>query len=208
MLQSFLLSFCFVVCSSRQMPCCPGLLWGAAHVKRLEELMTRQILVPSYSIFLSRFFCFSILVQCLIVQGFLWQEQTSIIASLTVLSYGTSPSRAVPSEHLEELLIRQILVPSYGIFHSNLLHPERLLDGALCFFHWQIFVTDQRSAQVVSPVNRWPLQRQEKNYLLLAGIECGLPSCKSDVLPLDHGLPLRLNLSIKKKHLIENYFKK
>jgi len=26
--------------------------------------------------------------------------------------------------------------------------------------------------------------------LLLAGIEPGSPSCESDVLPLDHGLPL------------------
>jgi hypothetical protein len=43
--------FCIVVCSSRQMPCCPGLLWGAAHVKRLEELLTRQIL------FFFFFFC-------------------------------------------------------------------------------------------------------------------------------------------------------
>jgi len=78
---TFLLSFCSVVCSSRQMPCCPGLLWGAAHVKRLEELLTKQILVPFYGIFSSRFFCFSVLVQCLIEQGFLWQEQTSVIAS-------------------------------------------------------------------------------------------------------------------------------
>ncbi len=31
--------------------------------------------------------------------------------------------------------------------------------------------------------------RQEKNYLLLAGIEPGSPCCKSDILPLDHGLP-------------------
>ena len=51
---TFLLSFCSVVCSSRQMPCCPGLLWEASHVKRLEELVTRQILVPSYGIFSSR----------------------------------------------------------------------------------------------------------------------------------------------------------
>ena len=47
--------FLFVVCSSRQMPCCPGLLWEASHVKRLEELVTRQILVPSYGIFSSGF---------------------------------------------------------------------------------------------------------------------------------------------------------
>ena len=46
--------FLFVVCSSRQMPCCPGLLWEASHVKRLEELVTRQILVPSYGVFSSR----------------------------------------------------------------------------------------------------------------------------------------------------------
>jgi hypothetical protein len=46
--------FLFVVCSSRQMPCCLGLLWEASHVKRLEELVTRQILVPSYGIFSSR----------------------------------------------------------------------------------------------------------------------------------------------------------
>ncbi len=31
---------------------------------------------------------------------------------------------------------------------------------------------------------------QEKNYLLLAGIEPRAPSCESDILPLGHGLPL------------------
>ena len=54
-------------------------------------------------------------------------------------------------------------------------------------------VTDQRSAQVMNPVNKNGLYRgptQEKNYLLLAGIEPGSHSCESDVLPLDHGLPL------------------
>ncbi len=52
-------------------------------------------------------------------------------------------------------------------------------------------VTDQRSAQVMNPVNKWPLEnpRKRKIILLLAGIEPGSPSCESDVLPLDHGLP-------------------
>jgi hypothetical protein len=52
-------------------------------------------------------------------------------------------------------------------------------------------VTDQRSAQVMNPVNKWPLQR--KIILLLAGIEPGSPSCESDVLPLDHGLPPKIS---------------
>ncbi len=37
-----------------------------------------------------------------------------------------------------------------------------------CFFLWQIFVTDQRSAQVMSPVNRWPLQRTHAREKLFA----------------------------------------
>ncbi len=110
----------------------------------------------------------------LLFQGFFWQE-------------------IPPSQRLEELVTRQILLLTYGTFSSrpsspsrpmpyhpgllpsrlqraswfrcsassppNFLHSERPLDGAACFFHWQIFVTDLRSAQVMSPVNRWPLQR-------------------------------------------------
>ena len=184
---TFLLSFFSVVCSSRQMPCCPGLLWGAAHVKRLEELLTRQILVPFYGIFSSRFFCFSVLVQCLIEQGFSWQEQTSVIASLTVLSYGTflvqadQPfwSNALSSGAIAEPSPASVLKNCWSgrfLFHltassgSNFSHPERPLDGTVCFFHWQIFVTDQRSAQVVSPVNRWPLQRTHAREKLFAQI--------------------------------------
>ena len=165
------------------MPCCPGLLWEASHVKRLEKLVTRQILVPSYGIFSSRlsrrpfsssalsyrafsdkrylhhsilknwwqgrFFFWltahsrpgrpALLVQCLIIRGFL-------------------PSRLQRASWFRRLASSR----------PNFLHSERPLDGAACFFHWQIFVTDLRSAQVMSPVNRWPLQRTHAREKLIA----------------------------------------
>jgi hypothetical protein len=46
----------------------------------------------------------ALLIQCLIIRGY---------------------CRAVPSERLEELLIRQILVPSYGIFSLELLTSRK-----------------------------------------------------------------------------------
>jgi hypothetical protein len=51
--------------------------------------------------------------------------------------------------------------------------------------------------------------RKRKIILLLAGIEPGSPSCESDVLPLDHGLPpvpifsLLLSQLIIHMHLIQ-----
>jgi hypothetical protein len=52
-----------------------------------------------------------------------------------------------------------ILVLPFGIFYLNFLLPERPLDGAASFFIDIFFVTDQRFAQVMNLVNRWPLWR-------------------------------------------------
>ena len=54
MLQSFFTVFLFVVRCSRQMPCCPGLLWEASHIKRLEDLVPGRSLFRLYGIFSSR----------------------------------------------------------------------------------------------------------------------------------------------------------
>jgi hypothetical protein len=73
-------------------------------------------------------------------------------------------------------------------------------------------VTDQRSAQVMNPVNKMASTedpRKRKIILLLAGIEPGSPSCESNVLPLDHGLPphnaksLQIDF-LKKKHFLHS----
>ncbi len=91
-----------------------GLLLEASHVKRL--------VVPSYGIFSSRLSVESLLVQCLIIQGY---------------------CRAVSS-------------PNFQVQSS--LHSERSARWCCKLFSVDR-VTDQRSAQVMNPVNKWPLQR-------------------------------------------------
>ncbi len=75
----------------------------------------------------------------------------------------------------------------------NFLHPERSAR-----WHCKVFPLTYFLLQI-KDLPRWWIRwtdglyrgpTQEKNYLLLAGIEPGSPSCKSNVLPLDHGLPL------------------
>ncbi len=112
-----------------------GYFWGAAHVKRLEELLTRQILVPSYGIFSSRFFCFSVLVRCLI-GTFLVQADPPF--SSNALSSGAIAEPS-PASVLKNCWSGRFLFRLTASSRSNFLHPERLLDGAVCFFHWQIF---------------------------------------------------------------------
>ncbi len=61
------------------------------------------------------------------------------------------------------------------------------------FFRWPCYRSkicpgDEPGEQMASTED----PRKRKIILLLAGIEPGSPSCESDVLPLDHGLPLQL----------------
>ncbi len=69
------------------------------------------------------------------------------------------------------------------------------LDGTASFFRWPCYRSkispgDEPGEQMASTED----PRKGKIILLLAGIEPGSPSCESDVLPLDHGLPLHLLL--------------
>ncbi len=141
--------FLFVVCSSRQMPCCPGLLWEVSHVKRLEELLTRQILVPSYGIFLSRlsrrlfsssalsyrafsdkrYLHQSVLKNWWQGRFFFWltAHSSSDLRHILVQAVQPFSSNALSSGAIESLFWKiepspaSVLVLSFGIFSSKLL---------------------------------------------------------------------------------------
>ena len=116
--------------------------------------------------------------------GFCWRRLT-----LSVLLFRLTASSR-PGFPYSPFSSNAVSSPNFQVQTS--LHSERSARWRCKLFSVDR-VTDQRSAQVMNPVNKWPLQRthaREKLFLLLAGIEPGSPSCESDVLPLDHGLPL------------------
>ncbi len=113
-------------------------------------------------------------------------DSSSVLRHILVQAVQPFLSNAFSSRAIAEPSPASVLVPLFGIF----VHSERLLDGAACFFHWHIFVTDLWSAQVMSLVNIWPLQRTHAREKLFVPGGNWSPSCESDVLPLDHGLPL------------------
>jgi hypothetical protein len=84
------------------------------------------------------------------------------------------------------------LVPSFGIFSSK-LHTFRKTARWCCMlfpltdfcYRSKICPGDEPGKQMAYTED----PRRRKIILLLAGIEPGSPSCESDVLPLDHGLP-------------------
>jgi hypothetical protein len=182
------------------MPCCPGLLWEASHVKRLEELLTRQILVPSYGSFSSRLSRRPFSSSALSYRAFsdkrylhhsvLKTRQILLLTYGTFLSRPSSPSRPMPYHPglLPSRLQRASWFCRSASSRPNFLHSERPLDGAACFFRWQIFVTEQRSAQVMSPVNRWPLQRTHAREKLNAP-GANWTWIAQLWIPLDRGLP-------------------
>ena len=142
MLQSFFTVFLFVVCSSRQMPCCPGLLWEASHIKRLEELVTRQILVPSYGIFSSRLSRRPFSSSALSYRAFSDKRylRHSVLKNwVLLLSYGTfssrpsSPSRPMPYHPglLPSRLQRASWFRRSASSRPNFVHSERPLDVVL-----------------------------------------------------------------------------
>ena len=118
--------------------------------------------------FFSRSFCLLsvFLVRCLVDRGFCWRRLTlSVLFRLMTSSrpgFPFSPfsSNALSSWAVAELSPACVLVPPFGIFLSKLLTSRKIRQMVLQAFSIdRFFVTDQRSAQVMNPVNRWPLQR-------------------------------------------------
>jgi hypothetical protein len=71
---------------------------------------------------------------------------------------------ALSSGAIAELSPVSVLVPLFGIFLSQLLTSRKLALQAFSVDH----VTDQRSAQMMNPVNKWPLQRTHEREKLFA----------------------------------------
>jgi hypothetical protein len=146
------------------------------------------------TIHFSRSFCLLsvFLVRCLIDRGFCWRRLT-----LSVLFRLTASSHSMPSHPglLPSRLQRASWFRNLASSRPNFLHPERsarwrcklfpLID--FCY-RSKICPGDASGEQMASTED----PRKKKIILLLAGIKPGLPSCESEVLPLDHGLPLEL----------------
>jgi hypothetical protein len=135
-------------------------------------------------------YCPFFLGRCLIDQGSFWRRVTlSVLFRLKASSHPGFPFSPFSFNVLSSEAIAKpspvcVLVPPFSIFLSKLLTSRKIARWRCKLF----FVTGQRSAQVMNLVNRGPTQ--EKNNLLLAGIEPRSHSCEPNVLPLDHGLPL------------------
>ncbi len=115
-----------------------------------------------------------------------------LVPSYGIFSFRLSvlvPSRPVPYHPglFAEPSSACVLVPPFGIFSSKLL-TFRKIRKLFPLTVLQIKDLPRWWTRWTNGLYRGPTQ--EKNYLLLAGIEPVSPSCESDVLPLDHGLPL------------------
>ena len=131
----------------------------------------------------SLFFTVFLFVVCF-SPGFCWRRLT-----LSVLLFRLTASSR-PGFPYSPFSSNAVSSPNFQVQTS--LHSERSARWR-CKLYSVDRVTDQRSAQVMNPVNKMASTedpRKRKIILLLAGIEPGSPSCESDVLPLDHGLPL------------------
>jgi hypothetical protein len=137
--------------------------------------------------FFSRSFCFLsvFLVRCLVDRGFCWRRLTlSVLWHLLVQAFHLVPSR--PMAYHPGLLPSSLQRASWfrhlASSCPNFLHPERSARWCCKLFPLTDFLLQ------IKDLPRWWIRwtdglyrgpTQEKNYLLLAGIEPGSPSCES-----------------------------
>ncbi len=127
----------------------------------------------------SRSFCLLsvFLVRCLVDRGFCWRRlMLSVLFRLTASSSPGFPYCIVPSRPMPyhpRLLPNRLQCASWfrrlASSRPNFSHPERSARWRCKVFPLTFFfVTDQRSGQVMNPVNRWPQQRTHAREKLFA----------------------------------------
>ncbi len=147
--------------------------------------------------------CPFFLSDALLTGASFWRRLTlSVLFRLTASSHPGFPfspfsCNALSSGAFAEPSPACVLVPLFGIFSSKLLTSRKAARWCCKLFPLTDFLLQIKDLptwwiRCTDGLYRGPTQ--EKNYLLLVGIKPGSPSCESDILPLDHGLPHNCSL--------------